>query len=195
MLISEGAKRLNLRIVENGSGEYDLIELFTTQDGSWEVSNKPFSLPAWAMKHLPGFTSAGAATHALVRVEDANGQPITIGVTFGNVTLSTANKPEKWAVQEVHGSYKPDRGEHGAMTINFPGAKQRIEGVGLPLNNHVSLFAVYRKTKQVTPPVVTPPVVNPPTQIGSISVPLDLIIDIEQEYRKLGKLIDGLRKG
>lgn len=188
MLLSEGAKRLNLRIVNNSGGEYDLIELFTTQDGSWDVSNKPFSVPQWARKYLPGFTSAGAATHALVRVEDANGQPITIGVTFGNMTLSTASKPEKWAIQDVYGSYNPDRGEHGSMTINFPGAKQRIEGVGLPWNNHVSLFAVYRKSKPEVQPVVVPP-----TQIGNISVPSDLIIRIEQKYRELGKLIDSLR--
>lgn len=158
MRISEGVKRLNLSIVDKKKGDYELVELFTTQDGSWEPSNKYFSVPLWALTYLPGFTSAGAATHAFVRVEDTNRKPITIDVRFGSAAISTNSKPEMWAIQQVSGNYKPDHGERGSMTIDFPAARQRIEGVGLPWNNHVSVFAIYRQmVEQSKPPVVVPP--------------------------------------
>lgn len=184
LLISEGAKRLNLNIVDKGKGDYELVELFTTHDGEWEPSSKMFSIPQWARKYLPGFTSAGAATHAMVRVEDENRQPVTIGVHIGNAIVSTANKPEMWAIQQINGSYAPDRGEHGWWKIDFDAARQRIEGIGLPLNNHVSVFAVYRKVKQI---------VAPPTQPGTINVPVNVILEVEQRLKQLQQAVDKLR--
>lgn len=180
MRISEGAKRLNLTIVNKGSGVYELIDLFTTQDGSWEPSSKPFSVPSWALVYLPGFTSAGAATHALVRVEDANRKPITIDVKFGNIVVSTAGKPEMWAVQQINGSYKPEQGEHGWWSIDFDGALHRIEGIGLPLNNHVSIFAVYR---QVQPP-------RPDG--GKIEIPVEALRKAQNAARELVSALEAL---
>lgn len=191
MRISEGARRLNLNIADKGAGNYELVELFTTQDGQWEPSGKPFSVPQWALSYLPGFSSAGAATHAFVRVEDEQRKPLKTIVRFGSVPVATASKPEMWAIQQVSGSYKPDLGEHGAMTIDFAEAKHKIEGVGLPWNNHVSLFAVYRQiAEQPKPPVVVP---HPPSQPGVITVSIDAVIEVEQLLQKLQKAVDKLR--
>ena len=190
MRISEGAKRLNLNIVDKKSGKYELVEVFTTHDGEWEPSGKPFSVPLWALSYLPGFSSAGAATHAFVRVEDEQRKPLKTIVRFGSTPISTASKPEMWAVEQVSGSYKPDLGEHGGMTIDFDSAIHRIEGLGLPWNNHVSLFAVYRQVAtQPKPPVVVPP----PSQPGMITVPIDAVIEVEQLLQKLQKAVDKLR--
>lgn len=156
-MISDGAKRLNLQIETLPNGIYELVDLFTTQDGSWEPSSAPYSVPQWALKYLPGFSSAGAATHAFARVEDERGAAIAVDVRYqaGGLIdfVATDEKPEMWSNHQINGSYNPIAGERGSWSM-YPAlsAAQRISGIGLPGNYHVSVFAVWRKVSPITVP-------------------------------------------
>jgi hypothetical protein len=161
---SDGAEKLNLVFPNQGGAKYSLYRVFTTINGHWEIEDNVFSLPLWAFAYAtPLFLERGAATHILVRVEKADGSPLVETVIFrnGNLTnaLNTGDKPSGWQNQPIYNNkYDPDSGEHGAWSVQLPGADFGIEGVGLPYGWHVSTFIVYRLSVANQPPVVTPTV-------------------------------------
>ena len=65
-----------------------------------------------------------------------------------------------------------------------------VKNLVMPGRDHKSYIVVFQlqKAGQVTPPVVTPP-----TQPGTINVPVNVIIEVEQRLKQLQQAVDKLR--
>lgn len=178
--MSEWVERFNFD-VELAQGNpsdtiYRVKDIFTTRDGSWDVSNKPGSLPQWArdtylkpMTHPQYFDDAGADHHLFGAVlEDGNLRP------WGTIHYYTHTDNQNhydvvyfhgWANNVNFASYSPERGERGpwAWYPKNGGKADIVKGGGMPNNVHISWFVVWEKVTlagPVTPPVVTPPVLT-----------------------------------
>lgn len=143
-----------------------LTYAFTTQDGEWFRSDKPYSVPDWAIARYnkATFMERGAATHIFVRVEDEAGSPVPWFVQISNPNttsvLATGDKPSGWQNLPIFEGYNPDSGEHGPWSVTADGANYAMEGIGLPHKWHVSTFLVFVKSSVPVPPPI-PPVVVP----------------------------------
>jgi len=167
-IISPGAQALGLslqpRTPPGGAAHsYALIDLFTTQDGSWEPNAKPYSVPAWArVKYLKPaghpqyFDDAGGNHHLFARVEDEQGIPIALPIRFWSVggeqitTRLTGEKKSGWANLPIWSSFDPAT-TRGPWLWGPDGALAVAAGGGLPFNQHVSCFAVWRRGKLDAP--------------------------------------------
>lgn len=168
-MISDGVHKLGLVLQPSIQNLYQLSALFTTQDGEWYPSAKPYSIPTWALKWgVFSFMERGAATHILVRVEDKFGKPIQSFVNVSNpsttTALNTGDKPSGWQNFPIFEGFDPDIGEHGPWRVAMNGSDFAIDGIGLPHKWHVSTFIVFTKTDDIVipPPVIPPPVISPP---------------------------------
>ena len=177
--MSAGARRLNLipRTTPQG-GIYHLIELFTTHNGSWEPSSGAYGIEQWARdKYLRSpsapdyFDDAGGDHHLFARVVDENGAPLAVNVLFWSkeisgkpidpVIRSTGDKKSLWANIPIWDSYDPAFKERGDWRWGPVGAAEAVDGGGLPLNHHVSVFAVWQRraaTQPIEPTEPTPPI-------------------------------------
>lgn len=178
MRISEWSLRFNVTIerAQGAPGEviYQVRDLFTTRDGSWDVSDKPGSLPQWArddyLKPLnhPQYNSDAGADHHLfgAMMEDGGLRP------WGNIHFYTHGDNGNHTEQRVklHGwaniplwpssSFVPERGERGAWAWYPKGLKADVvKGGGLPANHHISWFCVWEAVE--VPVIVTSPVEPP----------------------------------
>ena len=99
--ISEGAKRMNLTIKHSeerpdhptADPHLVLVDLFTTQDGRWDVQDTAYSVPQWAIDAYANadFVERGGATNLFALVLDANNQPVKdITFLFTDLKGSTA---------------------------------------------------------------------------------------------------------
>lgn len=186
-MISDGAKRLNLNISAYTAGRYDLVAMFTTQDGEWDISDKPYSVPLWARRYLTGFSSAGAATHAFARVESADGVPIAAPIRYwcdGVMDIvTTDSKPELWANHAINGSYNPAN-EHGPWSMQPIDGCVTLSGIGLPYNHHVSLFTIWREVAAQPVPEPSKPLIG----FGCVR-----LTDIDEQVRALDAQITALQ--
>lgn len=173
-MISDWSSRFNMQVVRcedrpdrpPGDPVYRLIDLFTTNTGSWEPSDKLGSVTHWAReKYLRPmgasdfFDDAGGDHHLFARVLDAGGQPIVqeklirywsdgferLGdANYTGFVHATPKQHSGWANQPIFNSFNPERGERGAWCWCPAGAADVVCGGGLPNNHHVSFFAVWQ---------------------------------------------------
>lgn len=173
-MISDWSTRFNVKVIrcedrpDRPAGDivYRLIDLFTTESGSWEPSDKLGAVTPWAReKYLRPlsapdfFDDAGGDHHLFARVLDASGRPMVaeglvrfwsdglerLGDPHYNGFISVTPKQHSgWANQPVFNSFSPERGERGAWCWCPKGPSDVVAGGGLPNNHHISFFAVWQ---------------------------------------------------
>lgn len=138
-----------------------VVDRFTTQDGEWFVSDKPYSITKEALEKYGGenIHGEGAAHHIFVRLSAKVSQSAE-AIEFN--TEDGRNKNEfpvysgahLWVCFPIFQAYDPNI-EQGAWLVRIDGEKV-AEGIGLPHGWHVSTFLVVEDV-----PVVVVP--EPPT--------------------------------
>lgn len=127
---------------------YKITDRWTTRDGSWEPSNKEYSITKeMADKYGNNFPQKGGATHLFARIEGGPSQKIRFSTRDSNINVSRYLEQSGWAnIPIEHGSaYNPDRGESGWWNMRVEDAAGEIaEGFGLPYSWHVSNFVVFK---------------------------------------------------
>ncbi len=183
--VSQPALDMNVSWVQQAGGRWRLKDLFTTQDGKWDVdASKPFGLPQWARDEYLSweFDDAGADHHIFARFEDMQGDPIDTVVRFyvptgPEETKDTAEKDSGWQNIPLFSGgsdFSPDKGEQGPWQWGDEGENgTRVKGGGLPWNWHVSTFAVFQEYVAVPEPPIDPPI-DPPI-IDPPPAPTDLL--------------------
>jgi hypothetical protein len=152
MRISDGAKEMNV-VVNQFFGDYEVVDVWTTVDGKWYVTDNPYSIPQWAVDEYAIAGELGGAHHLFVRVLKEDGE-VDLGATIAyknNALMDTRNIQTKdgFANIPVFNIVYPDQGQNGGWQTGpvAPGNTQYgVTGGGLPYGLHVSLFSVY-KTK------------------------------------------------
>lgn len=140
-------------------------DIFTTVNGSWEPSDQPGSIDAWALDylHLPRpFDDAGGDHHLYGAVLGFDGSRADIDIRYwsdGFLKLGDPNyinyttvrtQPSGWANLPIFGpgsSFVPERGEAGPWCWCPLGASEVMCGGGLPANRHISTFVVWQAVK------------------------------------------------
>lgn len=163
MRISDWATKFNVEIVPavGAPGEtiWRLVDFFTTRDGSWEPSGQPGSVPQWArdaylkpLGHPQYNDDGGADRHLFGAVMDAGALVPFFPIEYwthtdnGNRNVQHSKK-HGWANMAMYGgsSFVPERGERGPWAWKPASVKADIViGGGLPANQHVSWFAVWK---------------------------------------------------
>jgi hypothetical protein len=179
-MISDWATQFKLSVIrcedrpDQPAGElvYRVKDIFTTRDGSWEPSDKPGSVTAWAREqylrpwHAPDyFDDAGGDHHLFARVLDRNGQPLKqeglvrcwsdgfqkLGdINYTGYISLTPKEKSGWANLVLFTSYNPDRDERGPWCWCPAGAADVVVGGGMPYNWHVSFFVVWQLEQRQT---------------------------------------------
>lgn len=185
MRISEWAKKLGVDVSPfdslasppAGATVYRVADIWTTRDGSWDVSNKRGSITQWARDDYleRKFDDAGADHHIFGRVL---GDPLA-RIRFwtwndnGNLVVQPVKMHSEWGniVMWSSSSFVPERGERGPWAwrpdVDYADV---VSGGGLPANEHVSWFAVWR-AETYDGAIVTPPdPVEPPVDPGDGNV-------------------------
>ena len=158
---------------------YRIEDVFTVRRGQWVKGGKELgSVDDWAVDDYwqgAKFDGAGGDTHLFCMVLGVDGKPIPgKGILFFEHPLQA--DPAKTGFVErkaktdgtenipITGKlYYPDRGQRGDWGVTPLGRADALVGVGLPYNNHVSTFAVFRAYDA---PVVNPPPPGPnPTPV------------------------------
>jgi hypothetical protein len=174
MRVSDWATQFGITIepaiAEPGSPVYRVRDIFTTRDGSWEPSDKPGSVPIWALdylkppKHAQYFDDAGADHHLFGAVmgDADNLQP------HGTIHFYTHTDNSNHADQRVKWSGWANipifgHSETPGPWSWYPKNRHRadvVKGGGLPGGWHVSFFVVWEIVTgaPVKPPVIIPPV-------------------------------------
>lgn len=197
--VSDWATHYNLNIrtaeerpdhPESDGTVYRLKDLFTTANGSWEVTNREGSLPQWARDAYlkREFLEAGADHHLFAAVLGEDGKLIPgkeirywsdgfdkLGDPSYNGYIEEETKGQSgWANLVVFSgsSYAPERGESGPWCWTPSGRSDVIVGGGMPANHHVSVFAVWQAVKESdvetlpeTPPTGQPSQPTAPTPV------------------------------
>jgi hypothetical protein len=137
-----------------------VIDRFTTRDGSWEPSDKPFSITPVAAAKYANIPGRGAAHHIFVHVPQGAGV-----VEFNTADRKNRNEifvwgESKWVNFPIWQGYNPDKGEVGAWGVWIDGEKV-ADGLGLPYGWHVSTFLVVEDKE---PQVEIPPGPSVPGQ-------------------------------
>lgn len=147
---------------------YRAVQVFTTRNGSWELSADFGSIDAWARDAWwqgAKIDGSGGDHHFFVIVLDAAGQPMPgKGIIWrqGDLTSNWPPSAQKDAKPDgsenipLQNSYAPDRGEHGSWSGTTVGRADLLRGVDLPWNNHVSVFLVLQATAEEPTPDPNP---------------------------------------
>jgi hypothetical protein len=153
MRVSDGAKEMNVE-VSQFFGDYEVVDVWTTVDGQWYVSQSPYSIPQWAVDEYAIAGELGGAHHLFVRILKADGEvDFDATVAYKNNTLMDTRKIQRkdgFANIPVYNVFYPDQGQNGGWESGpvVPGNTQfGVKGGGLPYGLHVALFAVYRPKK------------------------------------------------
>jgi len=183
---------------------YRVKDIFTTRDGSWEVSSNPGSVNQWARDEYlrpwgaaDYFDDAGADHHLFARVLDLNGNPVKerdsilywsdgfnkLGdPNYTGYVKQTPKEKSGWSNAVVFSGYVPERQEHGPWSWCPRGAADVVVGGGLPANWHVSTFVVWQAEKRSAAPKQEEPVeVILPDQGAELS----LLTGVRQEAWRL----------
>lgn len=123
------------------AGKYFVYAAWMTENGNWDTA------PAWARRWQQD--TLGGDHHVYGRVETAAGIPIhnTFVLDWPPYTDSGAGSAETgsdgWANLPMAGqNWNPATGPGPYLFWCFDG--DRIYGLGMPLNHHVSFFVVWR---------------------------------------------------
>jgi len=173
-----GIKRIAER-PDNPQGEivYEIAQIFTTRDGSWEPSDKFGSVDQWARDAwlrpfgAPDyFDDAGADHHLFAAIIGLDGNLIRdYDVAFWSDGFAQLGNPayrgfihrltktqSGWANIPMEGgaNFYPESGQQGPWCWAPAGASEVIVGGGMPANQHISIFCVWKAVRrdEVTPP-------------------------------------------
>lgn len=136
-----------------------VVDRFTTQDGEWYVSNKPYSitkeaLARWSGEDIPG---KGGATHIFVLVP-FGAMVVEFNTSDGRNRKEyyTYTNGNPWVNHPISkdAAYNPDDNV-GPWHVRIDG-ELVAEGIGLPHSWHVSTFLV---VEDVEPVAQVPPTV------------------------------------
>ena len=145
-----------------------IIAAWLTVNGSWD------DVPAWACQWQ--LNTLGGDHHAFGRAVFQDGSLAAeagFGLTWPDGVDTRLPEPDGWANIPLYASYDPAKGP-GPYSWLKAGNAERLDGLGLPLNHHVSFFAVWQLTEPAPePPPVEPPV-EPPGTTGRYWLTLDL---------------------
>ncbi len=190
-----------------GSTVYLLKDVFTTIDGSWNVTGARYAIEQWAKDAYadpPVMMELQKTSHLYAAVLDANGVLIRQQVIrFTNrYDLNTPNDRTTqdntgWATFTMFASsnYDPATGAQGPWCWAPTGQAETLCGGGRPLDGQsISIFAVWQMTTAgeeeptptpptPTPPTPTPPTPTPPTPTPTPPAPTPTLPTIE---RRLG---------
>ena len=158
-----------MRRGRQGGPVYRIKDVFSTCDGSWELSNGFGGIDQWAKDDYwsgAKFDGAGGDHNFFILALDKDGAPIPgKGLLFWQGPMSADFKPSdpREAKQDgsenipVFGSYSPGLGEHGSWSGAALGKSDVLVGVGMPWNHHVSVFCVVQAEVELPPPPPPPP--------------------------------------
>ena len=118
------------------------IAIWITVDGNWD------GVPQWARGYLENFPEAGGDHHVFGRCLDINGNVLNKKFLLLWPDGSADRTPELsgWANVPIYEGYFPDQGQVGGyswLAVNG----NRIDGIGLAYNQHISFFVVWRERK------------------------------------------------
>lgn len=152
----------NPATIPDGTLVWEVVDIFTTHDGSWEVDDgDQYGVDQWARDAYlrspndPEYNSQGGADHHIqICVIGVDGQRIAgAGVLFSSEGAATLQPPTPNVIMretETSGwgnipifaiSHPPAPGPWCAAKF---GVSDIVSGIGLPGNWHVSTFIVYR---------------------------------------------------
>lgn len=141
---------------------YVIKDVFTTVNGSWEVSDTPGSIPQWARDDYlsSDFVEAGADHHLFAAVLGVDGlllrgQQIRYwsdgfdrlgDPDYAGYIHAETQAQSGWANIPIYGgsSFSPERGESGPWCWTPAGRAEVMIGGGLPNNHHISTFVVWQ---------------------------------------------------
>ena len=157
--------------LRNQSVVYFLKDIWTTEHGTWDPSNKPGSIDAWAREAYlrspsdPDYIEEGGSDHHMMgAVIGLDGKLIKGKVIrhwsdgFAKLgdpnyqdaytNISTAEK-SGWSNLAMAGSsdYWPDRQQSGPWCFCPEGASEVICGIGMPGGGHITTWAVWQAMK------------------------------------------------
>ena len=148
--------RVNVTRSPREHGVYRLTDLFTTMFGSWEMGESVYSIPDWARRDFMGvFPMAGGDHNIYCVLLDENGKVIkvaTFDIWHSGEAFRVTTKQDGFAEKDVYGSFNPDDpnqsgGWSARVASNIDSdliGSDLMTGFGLPMNQHVSLFCVWR---------------------------------------------------
>lgn len=159
--ISEDFKSLidTNRLVIANDTNYVVTDIFTTYNGSWEVTGQPFAIKQRFRDKFLKTTNdplyiddGGAQKHILVGIYDKNGKPIQGKEVVFN-TKDEANRyimPTKKSgfsnVQlSASSAFWPESGQSGFWYITLPGTNLKVAGLGLPNKWHIATYIIIKK--------------------------------------------------
>ncbi len=153
---------------EESESVFLIKDVFTTINGSWEVSDAPYAIPQWARDEYlkpwgapDYFDDAGADHHIFAAVIGLDGQmrrqaPIIFwsdgfdklsDPTYASYVHRETKDHSGWINIPVgpDSSFVPERGESGPWCWAPVGPAEVIAGGGLPAKQHVSIFVVWQE--------------------------------------------------
>ncbi len=177
--ISPWAEENNIYIEELGRSPipddaetvYLLKDVFTTINGSWEVTDERWSVPQWARDDYltAEFDDAGGDHHLFAAVLGEDGEFMRLKqIIYWSDGFENVNNPayDGYVYRETKAhsgwinipifsgsSYVPERGESGPWCWMPTAGSETICGGGLPSNHHVSTFAVWQAVPWNQPPL------------------------------------------
>ncbi len=172
---------LNVQTVETpppGSTVYRLKDVFTTIDGSWDVTGARYAIPQWAKEAYENpaqMMELQKQSHLYAAVLDANGALLGEQVIRFTNRFDPANPDSRltqnstgWATFTMFSSsnYDPAGGQQGVWCWAPEGQAETICGGGRPVDGQsISIFAVWQITTAGAeePPTPEPPTPEPPT--------------------------------
>jgi hypothetical protein len=167
-----GIKAIDERPDKPGGDVLYLVkDIFTTRDGSWELSDKPGSINQWArdayLKPFGApdfFDDAGGDHHLFAAIIGLDGQLMRekevifwsdgfdkLGdANYQGYVLRQTKSHSGWAniVSGSGSSFVPERGESGPWCWAPAGAAEVVCGGGMPAKQHVSMFVVWQAVKR-----------------------------------------------
>lgn len=146
--------RIEVQKVSTPSKVWRLTDLWTTVNGSWEPSTSVYSVPAWAISEFASVFPMTGGDHNIYAIMLArNGENVVLPVRdqkmkfwHNHGVFVKEPKASGYFEQDIFGSFNPDDpAQRGGWSVapSHPVADM-VNGMGLPLNHHVSLFCVWR---------------------------------------------------
>lgn len=139
-----------------------LVDQWTTQDGEWYPSGKPYSIKAgaWHQWHEEPIPGKGGATHIFVK--GRVGDKVRFYTEGGLSDERIITDQSGWVNMPMWRSSAYMAGE-GPWHVEVNGVKVNSRGIGLPQGNHVSTFLV---TEHVEDDAPAEPQPIPPAPAG-----------------------------
>lgn len=153
---SAGADKLRIKVQKASTPVkvWRLTDLWTTIEGSWEPSASVYSVPEWARSEFMSVFPMTGGNHNIYAVMLA---PIGEGkvapvrderMKFWHNHGAFFQQPKSagYFEQDIFGSFNPDAPEQSggwSVSPEHP-ISDMVSGMGLPMNQHVSLFCVWR---------------------------------------------------